>query len=434
MFFILFCTLALPTAAFAQNPTSTQKFRPIDPTLNVPIPGVSFTPADQLTAESVDGSKRFSIPYIGEYIGGVVGYAMSVIVLIALLMILLAGVRWILARGDASAIKEAKHMITGAIGGVCIALGAYGILSVINPDLTVFKSVNVTAVQGENYELYDDSVPEELGPQFEASMAQDLSGATPPGPVDAAAYAQKPFYPADKCGDSATMVAIMDKFLLKPICQGPCHCAPWVTRVLVQSGCTIDPKWRTGVVKHLKSALYTKMKKADGSPMWIEKKGKDPGIAPGDIVFWGNGHTGIYYGNGQIVDSGTSAANWKHCQKVAPECSNETKPWDPKVKTGGICNACSLIPKEAPQKGLWTSDGMLTNPNQPCRAYLDKNNGKDKGMKEYIKQYNIDQGLLTPDGKTIKGKTPIKCSCYSSQCIGKRPSKDYDSYAHFVGK
>lgn len=144
----------LPGHTFAADTTNeSQKSNPIEPTLNVPIPGVTFTSGDDLIAEEINGARRFAIPYIGEYIGGVVNYAMGIIVLLALLAILFAGVRWVLARGDASAIKEAKGMITGAVAGVCIAFGAYTILYVINPELTEFKSIGLTATKGDPISL-----------------------------------------------------------------------------------------------------------------------------------------------------------------------------------------------------------------------------------------------------------------------------------------
>ena len=68
---------------------------------------------------------------INDYISNIYKYGLIVLVPIVILIIIIAGMMWILAGGDIPAIKRAKNYISGAIIGLIIAVLSYYILSLI---------------------------------------------------------------------------------------------------------------------------------------------------------------------------------------------------------------------------------------------------------------------------------------------------------------
>lgn len=139
--------LAAGAVVGAANPR-----QPLPATLNVPIPGVVFSnPADISGGDGPDVA--LSIPYIGQYIAGVFQYSLYVLAGLAVFVVMFAGVRWILARGNASEIKNAKEMITGSIVGLMIALMSYSMLQIIDPRLTTLSPISLDAVEAEPHKF-----------------------------------------------------------------------------------------------------------------------------------------------------------------------------------------------------------------------------------------------------------------------------------------
>lgn len=139
-------------AAVAQAEVEKQ-FKPIKATLSVPIPGVNFTDPDAILPETGPGGRQYAIPYIAQYVGGVFRYALFVIVMVALLTIMFAGILWVLAGGNAATIKKAQTMIASAIGGVFLAYASYAILTIVDPELTKLKNITVGVVEPDPISL-----------------------------------------------------------------------------------------------------------------------------------------------------------------------------------------------------------------------------------------------------------------------------------------
>ncbi|EKD76028.1 MAG: hypothetical protein ACD_43C00246G0001, partial [uncultured bacterium] len=91
-------------------------------------------PADEYSLEQPFGGTS-SVTNIGEYIQLVYEFAVGLISIIAVVLIMIGGVRWIIAAGNESAIGEAREMITSAVLGLVIALLSYTILVFISPEL-----------------------------------------------------------------------------------------------------------------------------------------------------------------------------------------------------------------------------------------------------------------------------------------------------------
>ncbi|MBI4407397.1 MAG: hypothetical protein HY565_02750 [Candidatus Kerfeldbacteria bacterium] len=83
-----------------------------------------------------------SVKNIGEYIQLVYRFALGIVGIIAVVLIMFGGLRWMAAAGNESIITEAKEIVTSAVTGLVIALLSYVILAFINPQ-TLDLSVSV---------------------------------------------------------------------------------------------------------------------------------------------------------------------------------------------------------------------------------------------------------------------------------------------------
>ncbi|MFH1193828.1 MAG: D-alanyl-D-alanine carboxypeptidase family protein [bacterium] len=135
--------LLAPVLSSAQ--TKETPFVPLEPKLQIPIPDLTFS-------KIVRQGQLIGIPYLADYIAGVYKYAVGIVSFVAIIMIMVGGLRWMTAGGNASAIGGAKEMISGAVIGLFIALGSYIVLYTINPDLVSFKNLQVKLIARQELE------------------------------------------------------------------------------------------------------------------------------------------------------------------------------------------------------------------------------------------------------------------------------------------
>ncbi|MDD2647157.1 MAG: M23 family metallopeptidase, partial [Patescibacteria group bacterium] len=97
--------------------------------------------------ECQKGKTGYSIPWIGEYLIAVYKWAVRAIAILAVIIIMWGGLQWILARGNSSAITEAKSKISSALIGIVIIVGMNVFLSAINPNLTILKPITLGKIE-----------------------------------------------------------------------------------------------------------------------------------------------------------------------------------------------------------------------------------------------------------------------------------------------
>lgn len=114
------CLLAIPFFVVAQNNT---------PTNNTGSPSAQQGPCSESDT-------------IGTCVINIYRWALGAGILLALIMIIFAGYRYITAGGNAQAVSSAKEIFAGAFIGLIILFAAVVILQTINPDLTNFKNLN----------------------------------------------------------------------------------------------------------------------------------------------------------------------------------------------------------------------------------------------------------------------------------------------------
>lgn len=110
--------------------------------LNVPIPGLGKACTDgKGICINVDEST------LGNYVRALYVWFVGVAGIIATVMIMWAGVRWITAAGNTSRIESAKTTMNGAVIGLIILLGSYLLLTWINPGLISLRIPSLTSVE-----------------------------------------------------------------------------------------------------------------------------------------------------------------------------------------------------------------------------------------------------------------------------------------------
>ncbi len=85
------------------------------------------------------------------YLSGLYNFLISVVGILAMAVIIYGGMRYLTSAGNPSSVEEAKDAITSAVTGLILALMSWLILSTINPDILVLKSVGVSGAGSYSY-------------------------------------------------------------------------------------------------------------------------------------------------------------------------------------------------------------------------------------------------------------------------------------------
>ncbi len=126
------------TLTFTQEVQAIQKIE--DP--------IYFTPQVSIGDEVKVGEEiKVDERTFAKYIVAIYNWSIRAIVLLAIIMIMVAGSKWMWAGGNAAAITQAKNQITSALIGLVIAIGSYTLLNFINPSLVRLGSLEIKPVE-----------------------------------------------------------------------------------------------------------------------------------------------------------------------------------------------------------------------------------------------------------------------------------------------
>ncbi|MBU0613900.1 pilin, partial [Patescibacteria group bacterium] len=84
---------------------------------------------------------------LGTYVDVFYSWLLPAASLLAIVLIMIGGFQWAIARGDSSMVKKAKDRITKAVFGLLILFGVYAIAYLIDPRLTSFDQLRVPVIQ-----------------------------------------------------------------------------------------------------------------------------------------------------------------------------------------------------------------------------------------------------------------------------------------------
>jgi hypothetical protein len=127
-------TAALPLPALADS-------KPMTMTLEVPLPSLN-------NGSNVITFTGDTTP-IAKYVKAIYTYAVAAVGIIAAVVMMIGGLMWITAGGNASSVTEAKSMIGGALTGMILVLTSYLILNQVNPALVNMQITSITSPQVE---------------------------------------------------------------------------------------------------------------------------------------------------------------------------------------------------------------------------------------------------------------------------------------------
>ncbi|MFA5134034.1 MAG: pilin [Patescibacteria group bacterium] len=192
LLFVFAFLLLTPLLSSAES--ASDSFKPTVPRLQIEIPTLQFSKVTKY-------GDAVGLPWLADYIAAIYKYAVGIVSLVAIIMIMVGGLRWMTAGGNSSAIGAAKDTITGAVVGLLLALGSYLVLYSINPDLVTFRELQVKLIQRQSIEY--------IGLMSDSEYNK-VAGETNPG---RAAIIQKAIQVAKTAGipDPCMFVAIITK-------------------------------------------------------------------------------------------------------------------------------------------------------------------------------------------------------------------------------
>jgi D-alanyl-D-alanine dipeptidase len=130
----------------------------ITPKLNVDIPGLSFS-------KPLEAAGSFESSFLSDYITAMYKYLISISTIIAIVMVMIGGLQYVLAGGHGD-VGKAKERIKNAVIGLVLLLSVYLILYLVNPQLTLLKSIKLETIQevkiAQN-DGYDPNAPDICG-------------------------------------------------------------------------------------------------------------------------------------------------------------------------------------------------------------------------------------------------------------------------------
>jgi len=140
--------LTLPHPALAQTiypgckieESKDSKALPI--IINFSLPGITTEVKDEDT-----GKTEYQVKNLPCFIIGLYTYFAGVAGILATVMVMYGGIKYVVSFGSPQKISDAKDTIFAALSGLVLMLGAYVLLNFINPNLTDLKMPDVTGIK-----------------------------------------------------------------------------------------------------------------------------------------------------------------------------------------------------------------------------------------------------------------------------------------------
>jgi len=243
---------------------------------------------------------------LGQYIKAWYGFLLGTIGIMATVMIMWGGFKYLISRGDSGSITQAKSVIISAISGVVIAFGTYTLLSLVNPQLMTINMPNLTTIQGGgNVKLAQQADPH--GATDIAPNASTHPLASNPNGWGTPSSGNNPH--SQNLADNATHDLGLQTWDIAPAAtnSGNLACV-WVVGQIVNStyGAQIIQPGTLGV-----DGERTDL--ANSGQFQIINNADLGQSSPGDIIissgYNGTGHTGIVGDGGQIISNQGTTGN-----------------------------------------------------------------------------------------------------------------------------
>ncbi|MFH1838173.1 MAG: pilin [Candidatus Kuenenbacteria bacterium] len=121
-----------------------------------PSPPLNFIPSVAIPGSifKVGAIIPVSGNLIAQYISAIFEFFVAIAAILAVVMIMIAGIMWMFASGSSEKIGEARKMIGNAVMGLILALSTYTILNLINPNLVILKNINLISIERKELEYH----------------------------------------------------------------------------------------------------------------------------------------------------------------------------------------------------------------------------------------------------------------------------------------
>lgn len=127
-------------------PVETSTYKPIK--INMSLPNITT----EVIEQSGHGQIRtYQVKNLQCFTIGIYTYLVGVIGILATVMIMYGGVKYLVSLGNPTRMAGAKDTIFSAVVGLVLVLGAYILLNLINPNLTELKVAGLKTVQATNF-------------------------------------------------------------------------------------------------------------------------------------------------------------------------------------------------------------------------------------------------------------------------------------------
>lgn len=155
---VLWCLNADGTSTAVPTTASTATTKPLKdpilPCLNIPIPGLGFGDCDPSGKQKSDVSQFIKFDENGNQINNLLGYYVGAMyqflliagAIVAVTMLMIAGLQYATARGESKQVDQAKKRINNAVVGIILLLLAYNIAFVLDPGTVKFEALTIPLV------------------------------------------------------------------------------------------------------------------------------------------------------------------------------------------------------------------------------------------------------------------------------------------------
>ncbi len=129
------------------------------------VVGVNFAGAQVYTPlVHIPGLPPTGAVNLSMYLVGLYDFLLSIVGIVAVMMLIIGGMRYITAAGNQAAVSDAKDIITNALAGLLLAILSWVIVAEINPDVLYIKKpgAGFSSADGVNWGAcgqYDPSLP-----------------------------------------------------------------------------------------------------------------------------------------------------------------------------------------------------------------------------------------------------------------------------------